>query len=144
MGKPLRFAPHGILGVIEQASYRLGGPRPQSRVNPNWDADEHNAPFLKAMKGVACVYFIQAGTRRGPIKIGRASNLAGRLSDIQTHNHEALYVLAAIPGGAAEEARMHEKFDRARIRGEWFTPSPELLSFISSCANGQPRTRRVS
>ena len=32
------------------------------------------------------------------------------------------------------EAELHQRFNALRIRGEWFRPEPELLSFIEERA----------
>lgn len=74
-------------------------------------------------------YFIQA-VDSGHIKIGRSENPEGRMKDIQTSNHENLKLLAVADNDI--EAELHEKFSRSRIRGEWFTPSKDLLEYIDS------------
>lgn len=77
------------------------------------------------------VYFIQ-GETNPLIKIGIASDLNSRLSGIQTGNPDRLKVLATIPGGKEEEKIIHNKFSHLRIRGEWYKPEPDLLSYIHS------------
>ncbi len=80
-------------------------------------------------------YFIQSGVD-GPIKIGFTSkeDPQERLRDLQTGNPEQLHLIAIIAGNVERE--LHEQFKNDRISGEWFHPSPELLTFI----NGLNRT----
>jgi hypothetical protein len=74
------------------------------------------------------VYFVRAGDN-GPIKIGQAANLKNRLADLQQAHWEKLVVLAS--SGSLREREVHAKFRHLRIRGEWFQPADELVSFIA-------------
>lgn len=77
------------------------------------------------------VYFIQ--DESGPIKIGHtAGNPHSRLSAFRTGNPRDMKLLVAIPGGAAEEAALHERFAALRVSGEWFRPDPRLIGFIEA------------
>lgn len=76
------------------------------------------------------IYFVQAG-ENGPIKIGRADDVYARLDNLQTGNAEELRLLVHVDGDRALEGTLHTHFDKDRIRGEWFRPSPELLQFIA-------------
>lgn len=40
-------------------------------------------------------------------------------------------ILATEPGGRVLEEAMHAKFSHLRIRGEWFSPGPDLLAYIN-------------
>lgn len=75
------------------------------------------------------VYFIRAG--KGPIKIGRSVNVGSRIATMQTGNAEELRVVARMPGGAAIESMLHARFAAARMRGEWFQPTPDLLALVA-------------
>jgi hypothetical protein len=75
------------------------------------------------------VYFVRAGAT-GPIKIGRSNNVDGRVSTLQTGNHEPLQVIAKIPGGQAVEAMLHTALEPHALRGEWFKAAPEVLRLI--------------
>jgi predicted GIY-YIG superfamily endonuclease len=73
------------------------------------------------------VYFVQASGKRCAIKIGMARNVAARVAELQTANHETLSILVEIPCDSEKEAfdleqRLHRLFRRHRIRGEWFEP----------------------
>lgn len=72
------------------------------------------------------VYFIQAG-ENGPVKIGVANNVNGRLDQLQTGNHLKLTILKKIKYLSKSnsyhiEGQLHHKFRKYRIRGEWFKP----------------------
>lgn len=78
-----------------------------------------------------CVYFIQAQDG-GPIKIGAADRPEERMRDMQCGNPAPLVLLATMPG-RGNEKRLHERFARGRVRGEWFrADTPGLQEFIAS------------
>lgn len=81
------------------------------------------------------VYFIQSG-ERGPIKIGKANDAASRMRELQVGSPARLRLLATVPGGHAMETRLHRRFSRLRVSGEWFEPEPELLAHIASIRAG--------
>ena len=78
-----------------------------------------------------CVYFIQAGGLRGPIKIGVASNVNRRLVELQVANYKELQILTTIPcqtmaGALSMEKYLHDMLSSKRIRGEWFKHNIKL------------------
>lgn len=84
------------------------------------------------------VYFIREGAA-GSIKIGTTQGSPhGRLRSMQTGNSSDLVLLAAIPGDAGLEKRLHERFAALRIRGEWFQATSELLAFIEGVSLAHP------
>ena len=79
------------------------------------------------------VYFIQAGETA--IKIGITDNLNGRLSNLNTGNHEPLKLLFQHEVPSREKAEkiekeLHSYFVDYNIKGEWFKLSPFILSCI--------------
>jgi hypothetical protein len=73
------------------------------------------------------VYFIQAVSRYGLVKIGfTRKTLAQRLREIQGASPIRLAVRASIAGDLDLERRLHRYFDDARAYGEWFEPVPPL------------------
>jgi hypothetical protein len=77
------------------------------------------------------VYFIQAENSDGFIKIGFAKNPIKRLLLFQTGNPYKLKLLGVISGVTEHyELELHVRFQRFRVRGEWFRPDSELLDFI--------------
>jgi hypothetical protein len=79
----------------------------------------------------AVVYFMQVAPD-GPIKIGWTKVLSQRLSQVQTTSPHEIRLLATTPGDDSLEGRLHKRFAHLHLRGEWFSPAPELLAFISS------------
>lgn len=78
------------------------------------------------------VYFIQSGDA-GNIKIGTTSGDPRlRLGSLQTGNPEKLRLLVAVPGGVRVEHSLHARFASARVTGEWFEPTKELVSFVET------------
>jgi hypothetical protein len=47
-------------------------------------------------------------------------------------NPDEIRILATIPGlSILDETRLHDRFRHLWIRGEWYRPDPELLSYIA-------------
>ncbi len=79
------------------------------------------------------IYFIQAGND-GPIKIGKAQSPEARRRELQTGNHEKLNLIKEIPGDVERENSIHNDLRSHRYRGEWFSPTPEVLDYIDEIA----------
>lgn len=80
------------------------------------------------------VYLVQAGAN-GPIKIGFSEDPQRRLTELQRNQAPPLRLLATLPGGREEEARLHRRFAEHRYEGtEWFAPVPELLALAGGGA----------
>jgi hypothetical protein len=79
------------------------------------------------------VYFVQAGSSCGPIKIGFSDDVGKRVAGLQTGNPELLTLLLVVPGTMETESSLHNRFASARIRqsGEWFRPTRQLLEFVN-------------
>lgn len=78
--------------------------------------------------GFAAVYVIGHAAKTCPLKIGWASNVLDRVSQIQVSHWEAVthhlvFWTMGPPLARRLEAKAHEVLDRAskRIRGEWFS-----------------------
>lgn len=82
-----------------------------------------------ALPNTGYVYFAQAGAD-GPIKIGKANDVEGRLRTLQTSQAEPLTLLGTMPGGLRRERDIQTAFARYRLKGEWFSPASDLLAFI--------------
>jgi hypothetical protein len=83
------------------------------------------------------IYFIQ-DSRTLEIKIGyTGADVMVRLNALQTGNASKLEVIACVPGELTDEARLHVKFAAARVGGEWFRPSPDLLRHLAFVVIGQ-------
>jgi hypothetical protein len=78
------------------------------------------------------IYFIQHGDS-GPIKIGFTKDDPNRrLGILQVGNPEKLMCIKVIEGNIRDEHDLHHKFRQHFIRGEWFQPAEELVSFVNS------------
>jgi len=76
------------------------------------------------------VYFVQQG-KSGPIKIGFSKNgWRSRLSAIQVGNPYQLDMIKAVKGDRKLETKIHSKFNKFKMVGEWFEPHPTLLKYI--------------
>jgi hypothetical protein len=83
----------------------------------------------KKREAAGVVYFIrEKGT--GCIKIGKTTDVRGRIKGLQTGSPQGLQLLAVVPGYTEVEERLHRRFAADRVSGEWFRPSSELLAFI--------------
>lgn len=76
------------------------------------------------------VYFIQLEHGDRPIKIGRATNIRGRIADIDGSLPARVTLLAVIEGNGHQERAIHKKMHDWRMNGEWFVASPIVLAFI--------------
>lgn len=78
------------------------------------------------------IYFLQ-DSKTYAIKIGYTSGSGeSRASQLQTGNASELVLLAEVPGGKDDEAKLHKMFAEHHIRGEWFNPAPRLILSIHS------------
>lgn len=87
---------------------------------------------VRRSTGNAFVYFIQSGFM-GPIKIGVAVNVKRRMESLQAGNPVELKLIAKIPcpsvaNAYALENKLHKRFHKKHIRGEWFKPTIRLGS----------------
>lgn len=76
------------------------------------------------------IYFIQ-NTETKHIKIGYSDNVRRRLSDLQVTSPHELSILTICEGDIELEKELHNKFNDYYVRGEWFNPSEELISYIN-------------
>lgn len=77
------------------------------------------------------VYFLRDASRPA-IKIGRSTNVEKRIRQLESQVGRRLQLLATVPGGSAQEAKLHRRFADARLEGEWFSEVDELTDFIQS------------
>ena len=75
------------------------------------------------------VYFIKSGAT-GSIKIGVSKDPLRRLADLQNASGEELELIGVIKGNRNREKALHERFAHGNVRGEWFTPSDDLMREI--------------
>lgn len=90
-----------------------------------------SVPQLMARTG--WVYFISCNYQYFPIKIGWASNVKTRMSSLQCALPYQVVLLAAFRGSIDDERRLHIGFNTDRLKGEWFSRSPELMNLVERC-----------
>ena len=83
-------------------------------------------------KRPSSVDFIECGDY---IKIGYATSMRARLSNLAIATPYPLKVLATIDGDKHTEFPAYARFADAFHRGEWFRRTPELLAFIEQINN---------
>ena len=77
--------------------------------------------------------YIFGATKIGPVKIGFTRNVTLRLQAFRTFvsNHTAATLLASAPGSEKEEKSVHIALSDARLDGEWFSRSHQVMRFIN-------------
>jgi hypothetical protein len=76
------------------------------------------------------IYFIK-NVVSGHFKIGFSDNPRKRLKELQTGSDNRLVLIKSIEGDKKLEASLHEQFSPYRLDGEWFSPSEDIMNFIS-------------
>ena len=61
----------------------------------------------------------------GYCKIGQSDAPEKRFATLQTGSPHKMSLMLTLPGGYAEEQRLHARFAERRVRGEWFLLSIE-------------------
>lgn len=84
--------------------------------------------------GLTWIYFVQAGAD-GPIKIGSAQDVEGRIRNLQVSSHVELRLLGVVRATPLHEGELHDRFSESRLRGEWFEPTAELLAHIAEVSD---------
>lgn len=74
---------------------------------------------------IMVIYFIQAGNKKGPIKIGYTKDISKRLTELQVGCPFTLNLLFFFPAKSKKHAQkmeswFHNRWFRRHIRGEWF------------------------
>jgi len=75
------------------------------------------------------------------VKIGTSTDLRQRLGQLQFLTRSRVRLLATTPGSFSREREIHRQFASARVHGEWFRPTPELLAFIGTL---KPKSRAAA
>lgn len=87
------------------------------------------------------IYFIR-GRESGRIKIGyTAGDPERRLAALQTGSSEVLELVVAVDGDQQRERALHRQLAAARLTGEWFSPTLEVLSMVDAAQAGQAALR---
>lgn len=77
------------------------------------------------------VYLISCKTTN-TCKIGFANRPMTRVSELQTGNPYELTLEYVMNGDVTLERELHAKFDKYRLKGEWFTANPEIIDYFEA------------
>ena len=107
-------------------------------VNPKYDKiiyeRQHVFPFYKKFE---CVYFIKS---HNFVKIGSTTFLYQRLCSIKVDNVlPELIGLFIRPDCRGLEKKLHDRFVRYRVRGEWFYFNEDMVDFVDLHMNAYDR-----
>lgn len=103
----------------------------EERNRPDSEANAQPIPPPAPAPEPSINYAIQAFDG-GPIKLGKGTgNGEDRLRSLQIGHPKTLRLLGVWPGGIADEAAMHEKWEHLRIRGEWFADNTSLRRWVA-------------
>lgn len=75
------------------------------------------------------VYFLRAG---GRIKVGRTSDLKGRMATLQTGSAYRISLMLSFSGGAVEEQILHRALKPWRLHGEWFRAAVPVMKLAKA------------
>lgn len=64
------------------------------------------------------------------VKIGWSTNVQRRLFDIQKHAPEKLVLYSVFATEEATERKLHRRFKRLQLHGEWFALTHSLKSWV--------------
>lgn len=78
-----------------------------------------------------------AGMESAPIKIGFTTDLATRLTMLQTGSPLPLEVVAVDQGTRGNERFLHRALKSYRTHGEWFTRSDLVMSLVGAMKQGR-------
>lgn len=76
------------------------------------------------------------------VKIGTSDNPEARMKQLHINHWADFKIIRTIEGGYGEERWFHQRFAEHRIRGEWFTLIPEMLTVAISAE--EVRQQRLS
>lgn len=86
-----------------------------------------------------CIYVLAVGSSSSaPVKIGFTNGLiSARIKDLQTGSPYALRCIFSAPADRQDEHRIHLKFGKDRVQGEWFRRSGRLTKFLEVIGRGE-------
>jgi hypothetical protein len=88
---------------------------------------EHSGRLSEKQDGQVQTYFIHAPIL-GRVKIGKSKKVKARFADLSCASAEWLVLLGVLDGDI--ESKMHARFGKYRVKGEWFDLTGELLRFV--------------
>ncbi|MFK0045522.1 GIY-YIG nuclease family protein [Streptomyces sp. NPDC090741] len=100
----------------------------------------------RRLRHASVVYFVE---REGYVKIGTTTSLKQRLPNLADGSclmpdgvsRGPVTLLATTLGDRETESAYHRRFQRQRVRGEWFRPNKALLNLIEDLQRAERRGR---
>ena len=90
----------------------------------------------KPSKKFYYIYFLTAKRDDFPVKIGITENRFDRFAALQTSLPYEVDLLGILPvTDPVYERRLHKRFSHARLKGEWFERTPELMKMIGDLSD---------
>ncbi|MEU8794997.1 GIY-YIG nuclease family protein [Streptomyces sp. NPDC048643] len=80
----------------------------------------HKAPAKKPQYDTRSVYVVSSEAEAKIVKIGVSKDVPGRLKSLQSGSGSPLIVRWTSTGGGLLETRLHDRFARRALSGEWF------------------------
>lgn len=133
-----RLTPKDAEWLLEVTNFTIGlYPKGYVASRAEWRWLTGMGDWAKREKDIRNVYIIQSGGPCDPVKIGVATRVERRLSMLQSGNPVPLRVLLVIGGGGrALEDMLHRRFSGSRLRGEWFSFTSDIATFIEDVKRG--------
>jgi len=78
------------------------------------------------------VYFAQA--EGGLLKIGWSSDVMRRVAELRKKSRQAVELLACFPGDKPDELRVHARFARLHVGGEWYRDDGSIADYLATLA----------
>lgn len=85
----------------------------------------------RAMRGRSWVYFAR-DRASGFIKIGQSRQVHRRMHTLTASTPQGVDLLGTVPETWCSESTFHTRFRRARVKGEWFEPTDEILAVAAA------------
>lgn len=77
-----------------------------------------------------CYVYLIREIATGRMKIGTAQDIAERIKTLQCGNPDELELVAWMRGSFQLERELHQRFNRNRLRGEWFLHDRSILEYF--------------
>jgi hypothetical protein len=89
-----------------------------------------SASYIKRLNALDMRTYCIGNRKAGEVKIGRSVDVVTRRNELQTGYPRMLNILRVERGD--KEAYYHWLFAAYRLKGEWFTLSPEIQEWLDS------------
>lgn len=128
-------------GTVSSLLYwiKVNSERQNGRSNPRASVKKPDQP--NRFKGPAArqsVYFMLVGDA---VKIGISRNVNRRINEFQVALSRPIDAVYVEKGRQFTETGLHKKFERHRLRGEWFSLSDEIKGYVDDCFRDAKLTR---